>query len=220
MEQKIRKVIIGTPSYDGKIDANYVDALHRTSLIAYSEGIYVFPLFICYDALVQRARNDIFKIAIESDVEDLIFIDGDEAWEPNDFIKLLSHDVDVVGGTARKKTDLEQYVVKIIEGNGLKREENGLIKVEGIGTGFTRLSRRAMQAVWDQSEEYEGDNGIKNRMVFDISIKEGKLISEDISLCHKLTKAGITIWFDPTITCDHIGIKNYKGNFLEWEKSL
>ena len=215
-----KRVMIATPSYDGKLDANYVFSLLQTMSLCGQNGIAITPIFVCYDSLVQRARNDLMRYAFEMDVDDLVFIDADEAWKPEDFMNLLSHDIDVVGGTARKKTDIEQYVVKVIPDNGLKREENGLIKVLGIGTGFTRLSKKAIEDLWNFSEKYVDDNGIENRMVFNIAIIDGKLVSEDISMCEKLRALDYTIWFDPSITCDHIGVKNYRGNFLEWEKSL
>lgn len=211
--------MIGTPSYDGKLDANYVYSLTQTMLLAPEYDILIYPMFVCYDSLVQRARNDLVYYAIQMDAEDLIFIDADESWHPNDFFKLLSHKVNVVGGTTRKKTDVEQYVVKIIPEIGLKRSENNLIKVQGIGTGFTKLSREAYADLWQSSEIYI-DNGVEKRMVFNIGIKNGELISEDISMCSKLVALGHCIYFDPSITCDHIGIKNYRGNFLEWEKKL
>ena len=49
-------------------------------------------------------------------------------------------------------------------------------------------------------------------MVFDIKIENGDLISEDFVLCNKWKSLGYKVWIDPTITCNHIGIKKYKGN--------
>jgi glycosyltransferase involved in cell wall biosynthesis len=216
----LRKIIIGTPSHDGTLEANYVNSLIQTVLLSASKDIQVYPLFICYDSLVQRARNDLINYAIAENVDDLVFIDSDESWSPEDFLKLLSHNVDVVGGTARKKNDEEQYVLKVDPTIGLQRKENGLIEVLGVGTGFTRLSRYALNILWNCSEGYVEDNGKAGKMVFNIEIVDGVLVSEDIVMCSKLSKNGVKIWFDPTITCDHIGVKNYKGDFLEWEKRL
>lgn len=212
--------MIGTPSYDGKLEAHYVNSLIQTISLSTQNNIQIYHLFLCYDSLIQRARNDLINYAIAANVDDLVFIDSDESWKPENFIKLLLHDVDVVGGTARKKTDKEQYVVKINPTIGLRREENGLIEVLGIGTGFTRLNKRALNILWNCSKEYIEDNGKTGRMVFDVEVIDGILVSEDIAMCSKLLKNGIKVWFDPTITCDHIGVKSYQGNFLEWEKRL
>lgn len=60
MKKKL-KVLIGTPSYDGKLDIYYVDSLLNTLAQSEQHGVEVYPLFMCYDSLVQRARNDLFK---------------------------------------------------------------------------------------------------------------------------------------------------------------
>jgi hypothetical protein len=67
------------------------------------------------------------------------------------------------------------------------------------------------------SEPYT-HNGNEDRMVFDIKIENGDLISEDFVVCSKWRSLGYKVWIDPTITCDHIGVKKYSGNlkkFLE-----
>ena len=76
MKKKL-KILIGTPSYDGKLDIYYIDSLLNTIAQSEQNGIEVYPLFMCYDSLVQRARNDLFKAAYDSQMDMLIFIDGD-----------------------------------------------------------------------------------------------------------------------------------------------
>jgi GT2 family glycosyltransferase len=46
------------------------------------------------------------------------------------------------------------------------------------------------------------------------------MISEDIYVCRKLTdEGGFKIYLDPKITCNHVGGKKYKGDFLKWYNS-
>jgi hypothetical protein len=50
-------------------------------------------------------------------------------------------------------------------------------------------------------------------MIFNILIDEnGDLVSEDYVMCNKWKKLGYKVWLDPTITCNHIGIKKFKGD--------
>jgi hypothetical protein len=65
------------------------------------------------------------------------------------------------------------------------------------------------------SDEYESE-GEKHRMVFDIKVENGDLISEDYVLCNKWKSLGYKVWLDPTITCNHIGIKKFKGNLKKF----
>ena len=84
-EIKMRNVLIAAPSYDGKVEAWHAFALMETAKIGLTKNINVMPLYVSYDALVQRARNDIFQVAANSDIDDLFFIDTDVDWNPADF---------------------------------------------------------------------------------------------------------------------------------------
>jgi hypothetical protein len=83
--------------------------------------------------------------------------------------------------------------------------------VDGVGTGFMKINRFAIQKLWDMSDPYMSEEE-ENRMVFDIQVVDGDLISEDYVMCNKWKKLGYKIWLDPTVTCNHIGIKKFKGD--------
>ncbi len=93
--------------------------------------------------------------------------------------------------------------------------ENGLCVVEGVGTGFVRLSRKAFMALWDSSEEYENE-GRKCRWIFDVCVVDGKLVSEDNIMCEKLRRLGFKVHVDPSFTPTHIGMKKYHGDFANY----
>jgi hypothetical protein len=208
--------MIGTPTIDGKLDVFYTQALLETLKLCAVNEIELFPIFIAYDSLVQRARNDLITMAYAAQVDDLIFIDADVEWNPQDFLKLLNYNVDMVGGTYRKKNLKEEtYPIKIKK-EGVKQNENGLIEIAGIGTGFLRLSKRCYIKLCEMAPEYATDGIKKARMVFDLSIVDGELHSEDITMCDKWINSGEQLWFDPSITCTHIGTARFEGNFIEY----
>lgn len=212
-EQKVRKVLIATPAYDGRLDVWYTNSLVNTIRIAQANGVFVHPVFMSYDALIQRARNDLFALAVEGEYDDMIFIDSDMEWNPDWVIELLERNEDVVGGTARKKTDeAEIYVAKT---NDLTRHENGLIKCEGLGTGFVRLSKKAIAALWNSSPEYTNENKTR-RMICNVQVVDGQLYSEDIMLFNKLNELGFDCWLDPKMTCCHVGVKKFYGDMSDY----
>jgi hypothetical protein len=214
-----RRIIIGTPCFDGKIDVHYADSLLQTIMLCSSMGIQVYPLYIAYDSLIQRARNDLVHMAIQSGANDLVFIDSDEGWRPEDFLRIIQHPVDVVSGTARRKTDNEEYVVKAFKSGLVIDKETGLIEVMGVGTGFLRLTKKAFTALYQSSPEYL-DRGETKRFIFNVEISSDRdIASEDIIASKKLRDLGFKIWLDPQITCTHVGVKIYEGNFLNWAKS-
>ena len=130
-------------------------------------------------------------------------------------MRLFKHDVDVIGAAYRKKTDdQELYTVHTTMPIPVDIK-TGLWMVDGLGTGFLRLSRKAMLALWDASEEYTNE-GKLSRWIFDVCPVNGVLKGEDMIACAKLRELGFKIYLDPTFTPIHIGIKKYFGNFATY----
>jgi hypothetical protein len=220
-EQRKRTVMIGTPCYDGKIDVWHANSLVQTIKMSAELGVEIYPIWLSYDALIQRARNDIVALMMDMGCDDLIFIDADIDWNPNDFYKLLSYPVDVVGGTYPKKGDIEEYVAKILDPMRAKDPHTGLLETEGLGTGFLRMSRKAVQHLWDNCPKYsERGRDIDRRWIFNVEIKGGDLVSEDIHVCDLLRAGGFPVWLDTQVTCGHNGIKHFTGNFDAWFTAL
>jgi glycosyltransferase involved in cell wall biosynthesis len=211
----MRKVLIGTPSYDGRIDTWFADSLIRTIKQSISENVEIHIIYPSYDSLIQRARNDLFRMAIEGNYDTLFFIDSDVEWEPEWFFRLLSRPEPVVGAALVKKSDKEGYTVKIIDKELKYSEDQKLLEVEGVGTGFLKVDKFALDKIWEMSEPYFHE-GKDNRMVFDVKIENGDLISEDYIMCNKWKSLGYRVWIDPTITCNHNGVKKYKGNLKQF----
>jgi len=209
----MRTVLVAAPSYDGKVNVWHATALAETSKIGLTKDINVVAVYMSYDALVQRARNDIFKLAYDNKVDDLMFIDCDVDWNPDDFFKLLDHDVDLVAAPIIKKTDHSHtYSVKALD--GLEPGENGLISVDGIATGFMRVRRDAIVKLWEAAPEYrEPHKPEPIRMVFDVKVVNGELWSEDIVFCENWRALDGKVYVDPTINCGHSGEKRWVGNF-------
>lgn len=216
----MRKVMIGTPCLYGQLDVWYTNSLVNTIKMANDLGdIEIVPIWISFDALLQRARNDTLHAAIEGDFDDLIWIDSDIEWEPSWFFKLLEYPVDVVGGTYRKKGDKEEYVLRQFQRKP-PNPETGLIEVDGLGTGFVRFSKNAIQALWNTCQPYiDPKDNKERRMAFHVSIMNDSLVSEDIYAFIKLQEAGIKLWLDPAMTCNHTGAYKFQGNFARWYNS-
>ena len=218
MADKLRKVMIATPSYDSKVDAWYCNAMVETAKLGLAKGINFVHVVIANDALIQRARNDLAKIAAEGDYESVIWIDGDVYWNPEWALELANRPEDIVGGTYRKKTDEnEMYAVKI---DDLTIYENGLMKAHSLGTGFVKVSAKAHKAVFNDSQPYKNTGGKDSHMVFDIAIVDGELMSEDTVYFEKLRKLGYEVWLDPKMTLSHLGSKKYDGDFAGFAKRV
>ncbi len=218
---KGRRVLIGTPAYDWKADVRFVHSLGLTLKLCAQQGVDLRWLFPPGHALVQHARNELIRDALKFGYDDLVFIDSDQDWLPEDFVRLLSYDVDCVGAPVRKKTDETVWNVKARGGFfsfGAHPHYELLTAPDlTIGTGLLRLNRHALQKLFDASEKYTVSGGEETPWTFDVGPVDGELVGEDTHVCERLRGLGIMIWLDPTIVCGHNeGGKRYAGDFAKW----
>lgn len=216
----MKKVLIATPSYDGKIDAWYANSLVSTVLLGIQKEILFQPIYMSYDALIQRSRNDLLAIAVKNDFDDILWIDSDIEWDPAKAIEIIELDQDIIGLPVIKKTlESELYNIKCNPGDLLERNDDGLISVQSIGTGFLKMSKKAFTYLWENSPEYN-HNGKNVRWAFDVKIVDGDIMSEDVLVCTKLKEGGFDIWLDPSSTCNHVGQLKFQGNFDNFIKVI
>jgi len=212
----MRKVLIGTPTYDGTIGVWYANSLLETIRMSNQNDVFVHVIYTSYDSLIQRARNSLFQIALEGDWDDLFFIDSDTEWKAENFFSILERPEHIVGAALVKKDDQkESYTVKISNKNLIYSEDKKLIEVNGLGTGFLKLSRFAIEKLWNISEIYFSE-GKEHRMVCDVKVVNRDLISEDYIIANKWKSLGYKVWMDPSFTINHIGYKKYKGNIKNY----
>lgn len=219
----MRRVVVLTPTYDGKVGAAYADALAASVKLCLARGIDLLSYFMCYDAKIHNARNDLMALALRTpDVSDIIWIDADIDWQPDWVLRLLDHPVDVVGGTYQRKGDGEVYEVGA-DPDQLVIDAAGLMQVRHLGTGFLRLSLRACAALWEGAPAYRALRG-EQRRVFGFNLvktSEGdQEEGEDVGMCRRLRELGFAINLDPGVTCRHTGTKTWSGDFSAWALKL
>ena len=103
-EQKMRTVLLAAPSHDGTVNVWHAAALAETCKIGLTKNINVIPVYMSYDALVQRSRNDLVRIAVESNCDGMLWIDGDMEWDPDWAIQAVKSRKDVLGLPVIKKS--------------------------------------------------------------------------------------------------------------------
>jgi len=217
----MRKVLIGTPSHDGRLDVWYTNSLLNTIRATYEQDVdtYVHAIYTSYDSLVQRARNSLVKIALEQNYDYLFFIDSDVEWDPEWIFRFLDYPEDIVGAPLVKKSDeKEGYTCKILDRKLKYNQRGDLIEVDGVGTGFLKMSRRALVKLWNAADDYKNEETMNewDKMIFDVVIRDNILISEDYTMCNKWKDMGEKVYMDPSITINHLGPKKFIGNFANF----
>lgn len=213
-DDRARKVFIGTPSFDGRVDARYANALAHTFFALIMNKFEPAIGMRVLDSTLPRARNDLIKDALQGGFDDAVMIDSDEEWDPRWVVELLNYPVDFVGAPVCKKSDeIIDFNVKAT--NPQIDMQTGLVEVDFIGCGLTRMSRKVMQTVWDVSRPYT-NGGTDNRMMYELRIDDdGELISEDNAFCQKWKDCGGTVHVAPHMDVVHIGYKTWRRPFRE-----
>ena len=179
-----------TPCHDGKLDILYVNSLVETL----RHVANVFPVWLPGESIVQKARNELFKIAYESPADSILWIDADQMWTPDNVKAILDDEHDFVTGLVRQKCD---------GGAGcIRKPDEKSQTIESCGMGFCKMTRKVIDELWRKSKPY--GSGFRN--VFECSIDGGGYVSEDISACRKWKGK---IYYRPDIIVGHIGQKIY-----------
>ena len=218
--ETLRRVLIGMPALDGKIDAWCADSLFDSIKLGLYQGINIIPSILHNESILPMARNSLLKMAYDHQVESIVFVDDDERWNPQSLIDVINSKHDVFGLPVISKTDQPgKYNVKLHNLEDLQYDENGNLSIDGIGTGFLKISRNALSALWDSSRELHF-RGKALRMICEYGEVDGDFVSEDFLLCRKLKDLGFGIWIDPRQTVSHLGTKQWDGDFGEFLQTL
>jgi hypothetical protein len=203
-----KRVLIGTPALDGRVDAWFCFALHEATKKGIAANIDFSISLLSYESILPMARNEILTTAIQGNFDGLFFIDSDVYVDADNLISVIKSNKDVACIPTVKKADQEQYDIYFNE-MPLAAE---WVKADRVSTSCLYLSQKALKALSDNSTQtfFRGKQ-LKNICQYDF-VGEA-FMGEDIYLCEKLKALGFEIWVNTTTTCMHIGPKVYKGNF-------
>lgn len=213
---ELRRVLVGTPALDGRVDCWFADSMFDSIKLGLYAGINIIPSILHNESVLPMARNELIASAVTHGVESLIFIDSDEQWQPEALIDLINSPYDVHGLPVINKSDKEEaYNVRLLDPKNVESDDDDNIVVNGIGTGFLKLSQKALQVLW-QTHDDVIFRGKKLRAVCEYGMVNGEFVSEDYNLCYKLQAAGFPIWVSTRHTVNHRGTKTWSGNFGEY----
>jgi len=148
--------------------------------------------------MIDTARNLLVKKALEDvTVSYIVMIDDDMTFKQDFLMRLIAHDVDVVGGLAFKRTpDYHPCVYKKKEGTDdhFPILPQVFQEVDAIGTGGIMIKREVFEKLKYPFFEtwYDESNPDKH-------------FSVDFDFCMKAKSAGIKLFVDPDAEMGHIG---------------
>ena len=214
-------VFIATPMYDSKAGGVYIGSLVGSLPLLAEAGIAVDYFSVSENCHVDDGRNEILRSFMQTNCTDLLFIDSDVGWEPENIVKILRYDRDVVAGVYPKKTPdgvAEEYPVKMEPGKEIWAEEgDGLVEVVGAPTGFMRIRRNVVERLTNANKHRQffgqhcKDGDTPYTIIFERTLEAGHRYSGDYAFCNMWRGMGGKIYVDPEMRFVHEGNKEWSG---------
>jgi len=173
------KVFIATPMYGGQCYGYYTQSILMLQRVLDQNNIESIFSFMFNESLITRARNALSHGFLNSDATHLMFIDSDIRFNPNDLVKMIEADKEIICGLYPKKEINFPSLQKAIQ-NNVKTEElkyytgsfvvnlvgyagetvvplNDPVEIWNGGTGFMLIKREVFEKLKDVCPTYNND---------------------------------------------------------------
>ena len=194
-----------------------IDSLAACEPILKMNGWESFTVFEIGCPYISAARATMLRKALDKEPDAIVFIDHDISFQPQDMVKLLNTEGDVIAGTYRYKKDEEVYMGIIEDGvNYLPiTREDGCIKAVSVPAGFLKITPKAVNTFIEKYPELcYGSRHKPHIDLFNHGAHEYKWMGEDYMFCKRWIDAGGEVWLVPDLDISHhSNDMAYHGNF-------
>lgn len=215
-------IMIGLPCGGGVVSEKTTLGLFNLGKALVRNNIDHGLLTLANSSLITQARSKIANFFVNNtEHEYLFFLDSDIGFEPQDVIKLLSHQVPIVSGAYPMKIIPERYCIDVSQP---EQRQGDLLKINGNGMGFVLIHR---QVFLDIAKQYPGLKYVPSDYHSDTPHTSAEMnnsyhyfaehksqngfMSEDKSFFHRASQVGYDIWLDTSIRLNHTGYHIYQG---------
>lgn len=169
---------------------------------------------------ISAARSMMLRKALNAQATVVVFIDHDLSWKPEDLLRLIETEGDVVAGTYRFKGDPEEYMGAIFpgaDGTPIVRDD-GCIKAHSIPAGFLKITRQGVNRFMRSYPELKyGEESAPFIDLFNHGVIDGVWFGEDYAFAKRWREKCGDIWLVPNLDLNHhTPTTEYKGNFHEF----
>tara|TARA_B100000902_G_C27318609_1_gene922837 strand:+ start:2789 stop:3706 length:918 start_codon:yes stop_codon:yes gene_type:complete len=186
-----KHIFIATPCYGGQIGEPYFRSMMRLAILCNKYDIQFTVSTLANESLITRGRNTLVSFFMEHpDATHLFFVDADVEFDPNDMLRMVAYDRDVVVGAYPKKAINWNSIVDAARNNPEENEHtieghssnyvvnfdflqddkgkpqpqiqirDNLIKLKDAGTGFMCIKKEVIQKMFDKHPDLKYANDI------------------------------------------------------------
>jgi glycosyltransferase involved in cell wall biosynthesis len=156
--------------------------------------------------------------AMDANADVVVFIDHDISWRPDDLVRLIQTEGDVVAGTYRFKHDEPEEYMGVLEGEYPIVRDDGCLKARMIPAGFLKITIGAVERFMRAYPELVyGDEARPSVDLFNHGAIEGIWFGEDYAFSKRWNERCGDIWLIPDLNLDHHSKDRvWRGNFHEF----
>ena len=177
--KKPAKLFVATPMYGGLCTGGYTMGILECVQTFMQHSVQMYYSYMMNESLITRARNGMAYDFLQSDATHLMFIDADISFKPQDIVRMIQADKDIICGLYPKKEinwqlvsnavkqgvdfrDLPNYtgsfVVNLVGGaNETTGNINEPMEIDNGGTGFMLIKREVFETLRPTVPKYTND---------------------------------------------------------------
>ena len=210
--QRESKTFIALPIYGG------VDPFFFNSMAAlWHKPPFPFEMQMNIgDSLVSRSRNGLTALFLKSTCDQLLFLDCDLKFSPDQIKRIVDHPEGIVGGFYPKKKEEKSEMVCNTFDDVKPPNARGLQKMRYMGTGCLKIRRWVFEVMINKFPEIafhpdETESGTIHYDFFSVGIHapSKRYLSEDWFFCQRAIDCGIDIWGDANVVITHRGMVDF-----------
>jgi hypothetical protein len=169
---------------------------------------------------ISSARSIMLRKALDFYADEIVFIDHDLSWAPQDLLTLIETPGEVVAGTYRFKQDQEEYmgaVLNDVRGAPVLRDD-GCVLAHCIPAGFLKITRSGVNRFMAHYPELcYGERHAPHVDLFNHGAHEFVWYGEDYAFSRRWNAKCGQIWIVPDLNLTHHAAdKSYPGNFHQY----
>jgi hypothetical protein len=223
------RIYIAVPCYGGQMHATCTLSILELDRLCRERGIEVEYQMVLNESLIPRARNYLVHQFLQSTATHLLFIDSDIQFSPEDVIKMLEADKDVIGGLYCKKEMLWEKIAECVKAGkpveALQYNTSGVVfwplegfaeltdiklaeplEVRYLGTGLLMVKRGVFEKMQETDKERTYDyKGEQHHAFFDCRIENNNYLSEDYFFCQRWRELGGHVYAALWVRTVHFG---------------
>jgi glycosyltransferase involved in cell wall biosynthesis len=239
------KLFLPIICYNHTCNTEFMMSLIRLMLFLKEKGVSISAVCISFESLICRARNaSIAYFLSDPEATHMMFIDSDIEFDPEDVLRMLKADRDIIAGfyphkylnlgylesaLAKKEKDPLELATHTCGLTDLPvPSDSEVINVEYAPTGFMLMKRCVFERLITLHPDRRYDNDIDGYMsadqdkffnIFrvDVNPANRKYESEDYGFCSLWRECGGRVAALTNVSLAHHGWYGYRGNLArQW----